>query len=209
MNHKILALAAHPDDIEFSCGASIHKLNNSESIIKYVVFSPCTKSLLKGQPDNILFEELEKAATHLNIKKENIIKFNFPVREFPKYRQEILEELIKIKKEFTPDLVFIPNSHDIHQDHKAIHEEGVRAFKNSKILGYEMPWNNLTSTTNFFIKISKEDLEQKIKAIKEYKTQNHRIYKDEELFAGLAKVRGVQANCELAEAFELIKWHID
>ena len=39
-------------------------------------------------------------------------------------RQEILEELIRLKKVSDFDLVFIPSLHDIHQDHTTIAQEG-------------------------------------------------------------------------------------
>jgi len=75
-----------------------------------------------------LYKELQNASSHLGIKKENIITYDFPVREFPKYRQEILEKLIVLKKEVQPDLVLLPSSSDIHQDHHQIYIEGLRAF---------------------------------------------------------------------------------
>lgn len=204
---NILILAAHPDDGEFGCGASIHRLSKKYEI-HYAAFSPCIKSLPKGSKDTIMFEELKKAAKHLNVKIKNIKFFNYPVRDFFKYRQDILEDMIKLRQQIKPKQIFLPNSNDRHQDHQVIHNEGVRAFKNNNILGYELPWNNIKSINNYFIEISEKNLTAKWKAINEYKSQNFRKYKSFDLFKGLALVRGVQINKKYAESFELIKWNI-
>ena len=202
----ILALAAHPDDIEFSCGASIKKFIDEGKQIVYIVLSPCKKSLPQNSHPNKLYDELTKSMQHLGLPSKNIIKYDFPVREFPAFRQAILEEFIKLKKEYKPDLVLLPNNNDIHQDHSVVREEGKRAFKNSSILGYELPWNNFQMHQNFFIRIEKKHIDAKLKAIKEYKTQAHRYYNTEDFFYNLATVRGVQINVPYAETFELIRW---
>jgi len=100
----------------------------------------------------------------------------------------------------------MPNSNDIHQDHKVIYEEGLRAFKHSSMLGYELPWNSLQFTSNFHVKLSKDDMTTKWKAISAYRSQEVRAYKSEAFFEGLARVRGLQVGTEFAEAFELIRW---
>ena len=60
---NILILAAHPDDGEFGCGASLHKLSRKYEI-HYAAFSPCIKSLPTGAKETILFEELKNATKH-------------------------------------------------------------------------------------------------------------------------------------------------
>ena len=204
----VLVLAPHPDDGEFSSGGTIKRLQEEGAKVYYVAFSPCIKSLPEGSAKDLLYKELDNACTHLGISDDRIIKFNFEVREFPKYRQEILEELIALKKRLNPDLVLLPNSDDLHQDHHTVYEEGVRAFKHTRVLGYELPWNSRKFSNDFFMKLERHHIEAKIKAIGEYKSQSFRSYKDEDLFFGLAKVRGTQCNAEYAEAFELISWQM-
>lgn len=204
--HKVLILAPHPDDAEFGCGATIDKFIKEGKEVFMIVFSPCNKSLPAGYKENDIYRELDKSATSLGIPESNLFKLDYPVREFSAFRQEILEQLIKFRKEISPDLVILPNSKDIHQDHYTIHQEGIRAFKSCKLIGYELPWNNLEFTSNFHIKVSTENLSNKFKAISCYKSQQHRAYNKEDFFEGLAKIRGVQINTEFAEAFELIRW---
>jgi LmbE family N-acetylglucosaminyl deacetylase len=202
---KILLLAPHPDDPEYACGGSIARWSEENELF-YAALSPCKISLPEGFTEYALFDELRASAMIMGIPENNIFTYEFPVRRFPEHRQDILEELIRLRRSINPDLVVMPNSTDIHQDHKVIFEEGLRAFKHCSLLGYELPWNNLVFTSNFHVRISNENLAAKWKAISAYKSQEVRHYKSQEFFEGLARMRGLQAGTTLAEAFELIRW---
>lgn len=205
-NKKILVLAPHPDDAEFGCGATLARLIKEGATIKYLVFSPCNKSLPKNYKPEHLYSELKAATAHLGITEQSLMFYHFPVRDFPAYRQDILEELVKVKKSYQPELVFLPNSKDVHQDHKTISEEGIRAFKNASLLGYELSWNNYSFDNDFYFRIEMEHLDQKLKAIEEYQSQAFRHYKENQTFESLAKLRGLQINYPLAECYELIRF---
>ena len=208
MFEKILILSPHTDDGELGCGGAIAKFIDEGKEIIYVAFSSCEKSIPSCYPKDILRIEVKKATKVLGIKSENVILYNFNVREFPKYRQEILDTLIEIKNENKPDLVFTPSTYDTHQDHKTIMEETLRAFKKVTVLGYEQPWNNITFHTSSFIKLKDEHIERKIDALKCYETQKHRAYLNSDFIKGIAHTRGTQIEEKYAEAFEVMKWVI-
>jgi LmbE family N-acetylglucosaminyl deacetylase len=204
---KIMILAPHTDDGEFGCGGTISKMIN-ENEVYYVAFSACQQSVEPPFHSDALVKEV-KAATHvLGIKKENLILLDYDVRTFNYRRQDILEDILKIKKQVAPDIVFMPSIHDIHQDHFTITNEGIRAFKFSSVLCYELPWNNFTFNTSWFIKLNDEHLEIKCKALAEYKSQAHRPYANQDFITSLAKVRGIQSGHKYAEAFEVVRWII-
>jgi LmbE family N-acetylglucosaminyl deacetylase len=121
-------------------------------------------------------------------------------------RQEVLEALIKLRDFIKPDLVILPSSRDIHQDHLTIYQEGVRAFKFCSMLGYELIWNNLGFETDCFIEIESEDLQLKIRALDAYVTQRGKSYMNADFIRSLAVVRGTQIGVPFAEAFEVIRW---
>ena len=202
---RILVLAPHTDDGELGCGGTIAKFASQGGEVFYAAFSDCKKSLNAQLPADTLRNECRKATSILGIKESNLLFFDFDVRTFPVYRQELLEELVKLNRSIQPDLVFTPASVDIHQDHGVIHQESLRAFKHSSILGYELPWNNSGFTSNCFVTLSKEAIQKKIDALKAYASQSHRNYFKEDFTLSLARVRGVQANAEFAEAFELCR----
>lgn len=204
-NHKrILILSPHTDDAELGCGGSICKFLQQGHEIYWMVFSTCEESLPKNLPSDTLERECEDVLNCLNIRQADI--HHLPVRRFSEYRQDILDSLIKIRDKFNPTLVIGPSVNDLHQDHIVIANEMVRAFKGSaSILSYELPWNHLIFETQFFVKLSSEQIEKKIELLKFYKSQNARIYFSEYFTKGLALVRGAQVNNQYAESFEVIR----
>ncbi|MDQ3019948.1 MAG: PIG-L family deacetylase [Bacteroidota bacterium] len=201
---RVLLLGPHPDDIEFSSGGTVSKMLEYGIDVHYAVFSMCEKSVPKGMPSDIIKQELIKSSEFLGI-KNNLYLYNYEVRCLPEKRQEILEDLVKLKEKIEPELIFVPSSHDVHQDHKTIYEEGLRAFKYSNIIGYEMPWNNFSSNYNLYIPLDESNIRKKIDALKFYKSQDFRSYNNEDLILSLAKVRGMQIKEKFAEAFEVIR----
>ncbi len=203
-NKKVLVLAPDTDDGELGAGGTISRLIRSNSEITYVAFSTAEESVPIGFPKDILKTEVRNATKRLGIQEENLIILNYPVRKLNYHRQEILEELIELRKEEF-DVVFIPCLNDIHQDHSTIAIEALRAFKNTTILGYELIWNNLSFNTTCFIELEEQDITNKVNALKEYKSQDKRDYMSEEFIFSLAKARGVQSGRKYAEAFEVIR----
>lgn len=203
---KVLVLAPHPDDAEFGLGGTISKLKEMGKEIHIAVFSNCEKSTPEGFEIGTIEKELYQSCEFLGINKEHIHMMGFSVRDFPVHRQDILETLIKLRSAIAPDLVFVPCSSDIHQDHKTIHEEGVRAFKYSCLLGYEMPWNNFGFTSYVFVNLEQKHLQNKLDALNFYETQKTRSYGNVDFVTSLAKLRGGQIRKEYAESFEMIRY---
>ncbi len=204
--NTVLLLGAHPDDGEFGCGATVAKLMEQNCNLYYAMFSLCEESLPEGFTVDTLKSEADASAKILGVPANNLIFFNFPVRRLPQYRQEILEEMVTLRKNLKPDLVIMPSKQDLHQDHNTLAHEGWRAFKSSSMIGYESIWNNLSFTTHMFSMVEPEHLEKKIQAIKSFKSQHFRSYSKESFIRSLAEVRGTQIDKGLAEAFEVIRW---
>jgi LmbE family N-acetylglucosaminyl deacetylase len=202
---RILILAPHTDDGEFGCGGSIAKLSGKGAEIHYVAFSSCRASVPEGLPNDILVREVKAATEILGISPQNLHILDFPVRRFNHYRQEILEELVKHQSQLKPDIVFMPSQNDLHQDHHVVAMEGIRAFKQTTIFAYEIPWNNINFSTQAFIKLDEMHMKTKLEALKKYESQMARPYANEEFIRGLAKARGVSSGGEYAEAFEVVR----
>jgi hypothetical protein len=135
--------------------------------------------------------------------------FDFRVRELDQHRQQILDTLVDIGNDFHPDLVVGPSLKDLHQDHRVIANEMVRAFKmTSSIICYELPWNHVTFDTQMFIRLEEHHIAQKLRLLMSYESQlaKQRSYFSKEFVYGLAKTRGIQCNSDYAEAFEVIRW---
>jgi LmbE family N-acetylglucosaminyl deacetylase len=201
----VLVLGPHTDDGEIGAGATISRLCREGKKVYYVAFSICEESVPPGFDKTVLSKEILRAGSRLGIPKANISTLRYKVRKFTSSRQDILEDMIKIKNTIDPDLVLLPCSYDIHQDHKVIFEEGTRAFKKTSILGYEIPWNNLEINNRCFIEVFPEDLKNKVDSILEYKSQSFRNYINEDYIRSLLVIRGKQIDFDLAESFEVIR----
>jgi LmbE family N-acetylglucosaminyl deacetylase len=203
---RVLVLSPHTDDGEIGAGAYINQLINSGSEVKYVAFSSCQESLAPDLPKDILIKECNSATKTLGINDVQIL--DFPVRRFPEYRQEILEKLIEIRSQFNPDLVIIPSSADVHQDHSVIYSEGVRAFKNTTLIGYYFPWNCINFTSSLVIEVSAEEIQIKEQSIAMYKSQSKRFYAKKGYIYNMCKYQGDNNNMDFAELYEVIRWVI-
>jgi len=197
---KILALSPHPDDVEFGCSGFLAK--HRGDTIKTVYFSLCDESMAKFPPKTLYNEIIDANVillTQFDIKSHK-------VRRFSQSRQDILEELVTLRKAFTPDLVLIPSDSDVHQDHAVIHAEAKRAFNYVNMLAYELPWNTRKFNPNYFVSLTMEMLDKKVEMIEAYKSQRGRHYSNADFIYSLARVRGVQCSQNYAEAFEVITW---
>lgn len=207
-NEKILVLAPHTDDGEFGCGGSIAKFIEQGAEVYYAAFSLCEESVPDGFPKNILAKELRRATNIWGIRESNLLTYGYPVRRFAEHRQDILEDLVALQLELRPTLVFMPSFNDLHQDHHIIAQEGIRAFKKTSIMAYEMPWNNINFSTQLFINLEERHIEIKIAALKEYVSQKEKSYANEKFIRSLAYTRGASIDTVYAEAFEVVRWII-
>ena len=205
---KILLLSPHTDDIELGAGGTLIKLlEEKNNDICWAVFSMCEDALPAGLPPDTGKKEFINVVSKLGIKNYRI--YNFPNKNFSQYRQEILNELDKIKREFEPQLVVTPSLNDSHQDHKTVSEEVVRIFeRDASIIGYEMPWSNLVFSPQLLVVLTEKQLEEKWRILSSYESQFilQRKYFSKEFIFGWARMRGVQCNSKYAEAFEVTRW---
>ena len=134
--------------------------------------------------------------TNINIKNTKI---------GPERRQEILETLLRINKDFKPDIVFVPSTHDIHQDHQVITNEAIRAFRTSTILGYNEPWNMTHIVSNYFVVLEVTDTEAKLNALDEFKSRSHIPYFNREYQKSILRYNGIKIKEFEAEALEVIR----
>ncbi len=204
---RVLVLSPHTDDAEIACGGTMAKLLRDGAHLKSIAFSGCEESVPSEFPENELRKEFYKAHKALGIKRENCEVLNFKVRKFPEQRQEILEKLVALNRDWDPNLVLVTSTSDTHQDHLTLAEETYRAFKKTSIWAYDCPWNQQFPKLNCFIKLDEDLMKKKLSAIAQYKSQQFRGgYVNEEFIRALALLRGSQMGEKLGEAFEIVRY---
>jgi len=209
--NKALVLSAHTDDMELGAGATVRMLVEAGVEVRSVVFSDCKKSVdLSRFPIDVLKKECSAAASHLGI--DDLTIHEFDVRSFPSIREKILQLIHNERKDNGFDLVVTHWVGDIHQDHKVVAEETIRAFMKSKaaILQYEIPGNCPSFTPNVFVPVSHEQLEQKIEMLKKYESQVvRRGYFDEEAIKSHVGYHGHRVGTPYAEGFVQYSLSVD
>lgn len=217
---KILILSPHVDDGFIGCGGTITKFLENGAEVFYAVFSFSGISIPKELPRGVNREDMLRAIEAAGIEKENLILLadNFAeetgdgdgiTRNFPSYRQKILEMMVNLRKKHQFDLVLLPCSFDVHQDHQTVFQEGFRAFKKNNLLGYELPWNNRIFSPGVFVGLEKSHIDKKNNCLECFNSQKNKPYMSSEFIKNLANAASIQfgehKDVQYAESFEAVR----
>lgn len=166
---RVLVLAPHTDDAELGMGGTIAKMKREGAHVSVVAFSAAEESLPEGFEEGITRKEFSDSMRLYQVDEFRVL--DFKVRNFPRDRQSILDELIRLRSQLKPDIIFCPSHQDVHQDHHTIHIEALRAFKTRTILCYELPWNCFQLQADLFLELTESDFNLKCDSINLYKSQ--------------------------------------
>ncbi len=204
---RVLVMSPHTDDAELGCGGTMARWADEGAEIFTAAFSTAENSLPPGSKPYRLKDECHLALDELGVPRDNRFIYDFPVRELGYHRQEVLEEMVKLAREVQPEVVLVPSGADLHQDHAVVHQESVRAFRNFTMMGYELPWNHITFSTQAFVVLDESHLKRKWAALTRYESQLEmaRPYFRYDFIESMARVRGVQVKAPFAEAYEAIR----
>ena len=193
---RLLVLGCHPDDIEIGCGGTILALTRSVPTldVTWVVLSASGERA----------EEARSSASEFlkDVSAADIRVHDFRDGFLP-YEGKPVKEAFEDLKAVEPDVVLTHGRHDLHQDHRLASDLTWQTFRDHLILEYEIPkYDGDLGSPNVFVPLSEELLEEKVRLIREYHvTQSGKHWFEEELFRGLARLRGMEAATRYAEAF--------
>ncbi len=197
---RVLFLGAHPDDIELGCGALLHHIVKQTEVLCVTLSDNQKNPSLKN-----VVKELYESMAVLGVPKEKVIVQEFITRKFPDMRQEILEYLLEIRKEFKPQIVFTHTRQDIHQDHNVVTEEALRAYRGITLLGYDVVRSSYGFFPHFLVEVTEEDVEKKLEALSEYGTYHDKYYFDPALLRATMIRHGALAEHPFAEGFDILR----
>jgi len=197
----LVALGAHPDDIEIGCGGTLLKLAESvpELSAEFVIATGSASRLDEARRAAELFlPECEVTVTSAEL----------PDGRLPSYwneTKELLEATARGGRR--ADLVLAPSRTDAHQDHRLIAELAPTVWRDHLVLHYEIPkWDGDVSRPWLYVELTEEQLRDKIALLhKAYPSQVPHDWFDEEVFAGFARLRGMECRARYAEAFTTAK----
>ena len=191
---SILALAAHPDDLELGCGATLAKLADRGARIRAVVLSDGGRG---GAPDRCA--ESRVALESLGV--QEVVCHRFQDTRFHENLNGLIECLERHVAEVSPDRCYTMFDGDRHQDHRTVYEASAVACRTvPQLLGYETP----SSYPNFVPRVFEpvdDYMDRKVAAIKMHTSQDARLYMQEVKIRSAAHFRGVQVDLGQTEGF--------
>ena|SRR5437868_3542849 len=195
---SVLAIGAHPDDIEIGAGGLLLGLAGRRPVVHYTV--------LTGT-DERQQEARNAARAFLPDADLTIALFDLPEGRFPAAWGSVKEILEDTARSCSPDIIIAPSPDDAHQDHRTIGELVPTVFRDQLYLAYEIPkWDGDLSRPSVYVPLSAETARRKVELLhKCYPSQRNRDWWDDEVFLGLARLRGMECRARYAEAFHCTK----
>jgi len=195
---SVLAIGAHPDDIEIGAGGLLLGLAGRRPRVRYAV--------LTGTAER--HQEARNAAHAFMPDADLAIElFELPEGRLPAMWTSVKEILEKVARSCSPDVIIAPSSDDAHQDHRTIGQIVPTVFRDQLYLAYEVPkWDGDMSRPSVYFPLSPETAQRKVELLhKCFPSQRNRDWWDDEVFLGIARLRGVECRARYAEAFHCSK----
>jgi LmbE family N-acetylglucosaminyl deacetylase len=194
---RILALGAHPDDIEVGCGGTLIKYAENGHRIFLMVM---TEGGQGGLPE---VRKLEQDQAAKVLRAEQVFWGGYKDTEVPLGR-DLIQTVEQIVRKIEPHFIFVHYHDDTHQDHRHLAMSTITATRYTKnVLFYEGP-----TTQNFaptvFVDIE-QALERKIQSLEAHASQvgktNIEGITIADLVRSSAHFRGIQGRVKNAEGF--------
>jgi LmbE family N-acetylglucosaminyl deacetylase len=202
---NILAIGAHPDDIEYGCAGTLIKYAERGHHIYLMVLT----SGQEGGSSEIRKQEQENAAELMSVQK--IFWGGYHDTQLP-LNKELIEKIEEVLGEVNPDLILVNYGDDTHQDHRILTQATMSATRYVRnVLFFEVP-----TTQNFnpqvFVDIS-DTLERKSQVLNAHASQVMKTNIEDRYIIELAQAnatfRGIQGRVKCAEAFAPLRLFIN
>jgi LmbE family N-acetylglucosaminyl deacetylase len=197
---SILAIGAHPDDIEIGAGGTLLSLAAAQPGLRahYLV--------LTGTAER--HQEARGAASAFLPGADLTIELHdLPEGRLPAVWGQVKDTLEQTARSYSPDLIIAPVRLDAHQDHRTIGEIVPTVFRDQLYLAYEIPkWDGDLGQPSFYFPLSADTARHKVELLhKCFPSQRARAWWDDEVFLGMARLRGMECRARYAEAFSCPK----
>lgn len=203
---KILAIGAHPDDIEVGCSGTLAKYAQNGHDIYLLVM---TEGQMGGEGAIRKKEQVKSAKI---IKPRDLIWGAYKDTLLTLHMNEMVHDIEAVLKKIDPDFIFVHHEDDTHQDHRALAKATVSATRYVRnVLFYEGPTTQNFSPT-IFVDI-KETIETKIAMLLAHHSQVEKTniagLSITDVVRSTAVFRGIQGRVQYAEAFLSLRLFIN
>jgi LmbE family N-acetylglucosaminyl deacetylase len=195
---SVLVISAHPDDAEIGAGGLLLSLAECRPRVRYLALSGTQERQ----------EEARKAAhAFMPTADLTVEAFDLPESRLPAAWSRVKDILETVARSCSPDLIIAPSAEDAHQDHRTVGEIIPTVFRDHLYLGYEIPkWDGDLSRPSVYFPLSPAVARRKVELLHEcFPSQQGRDWWDDEVFLGMARLRGIECRARYAEAFRCAK----
>ena len=203
---SILAMGAHPDDIEYGCAGTLIKYRQQGHRIFLLIV---TDGACRGEPNVRKTEQLESARL---MGAEDVFFLEYQDTELTCSRQ-LITDIEHVARKVAPDFGFVPFPDDTHQDHRALSQAVIPASR--YIIRNVLYYDGLSSqnfTPSVFVDIA-DVLEAKLECLEAHKSQVMNTYIEDMSIVDIARstahFRGIQGRVKHAEAFRPFRLFIN
>jgi LmbE family N-acetylglucosaminyl deacetylase len=195
---SVLAIGAHPDDIEIGSGGLLLGLAERPLQARYVVLTGTAERQQEARAAARAFMPGADLTVDLH---------QLPEGRLPSAWAEVKDVLERVARSCSPDLIVAPAADDAHQDHRTIGEIVPSVFRDQLYLAYEIPkWDGDLSRPSVYVPLPGDTAQRKTELLhKCFPSQRGRDWWDDEVFLGLARLRGMECRARYAEAFRCTK----
>jgi len=198
---NVLAIGAHPDDIEYGCGGMLTKYAQRG----HAVYLWIASNGALGGDGAVREQEQAEAARVMGVRE--VFWGRYPDTEIPLNR-DLIVRIEAVIRQIEPRMIFVHYPDDTHQDHRNLAQGTTSATRYvPNFLFYEGPTTQ-NFTPNCFTDIEPV-LEDKLACLKAHRSQVTKTNIEDltilELARSSANFRGIQARVKYAEAFQSIR----
>jgi len=195
---SVLAIGAHPDDIEIGAGGLLLGLAENELQARYVVLTGTAERHQEARNAASAFMPGADLTTDLH---------DLPEGRLPAAWGSVKEILEDVARSCTPDVILAPSPDDAHQDHRTVAEIVPTVFRDQLYLAYEIPkWDGDIGRPTVYVPLPAGTAQRKLELLHRcFPSQRGRDWWDDEVFLGLARLRGMECRARYAEAFRCTK----
>jgi len=194
---NILAIGAHPDDIEYGCAGTLMKYIQKNHSVYLLVM---TQGKFGGPPEVRKAEQIFSAEL-MGVKE--VFWGGYTDTRIPSSKG-LIDTIESVLKDITPTFIFAPYFDDTHQDHRTVANAIISATRYTRnVLFYECPTTQ-NFNPNVYVDISFL-LDKKLQVLKTHKSQVAKTKIEDltiiESAISCANFRGIQGRVKYAEAF--------
>ncbi|MFY1687599.1 PIG-L deacetylase family protein [Plantactinospora sp. WMMB782] len=196
---SVVLLGAHPDDVEIGAGGLLLALGDVPGLRVHYV-------LLTGTPARQA-EARAAAAAFLPGARLSFALHDLPDGRVPARWGAAKEIVNAAAATLDADLVLAPDPADAHQDHHTLGALVPTSFRDATVLYYEIPkWDGDLGRRNVYLPLTGQRVRRKVELLHaSYPSQKDRDWWDDEVFLGLARLRGMECRSRYAEAYRCEK----